>query len=72
MKPGWTIQDGSTLSLYDDQWFCLKFQHIESNQVLMRFNLPMVMYERLMDLKKDTDEPETAIREFDGTDTEIY
>lgn len=64
MGPGWTLQDGSTLSLYDDTWFALKFQHADSQEVQTRFNLPKKMHEVLMDLVADTRKPDISLREL--------
>ncbi|KAI0090302.1 hypothetical protein BDY19DRAFT_887623 [Irpex rosettiformis] len=60
-KPGWTLRDGSSLSLYDDNYFCLKFVHAESNEIFMRFNLPIKMHERLMELVEETEKPDVAL-----------
>ncbi|KAI0344675.1 hypothetical protein BDW22DRAFT_1482865 [Trametopsis cervina] len=60
-KPGWTLQDGSTLSAHDDRWFALKFAHPDSQEVFMRFHLPASMHEQLMELVDMTNKPDESL-----------
>ena len=56
--PGWNLIEGSSLSPYDNNHFCLKFQKEGSDTIQMRWNLPPNMDKALKDLQAIFNDPE--------------
>ncbi|TFK33292.1 hypothetical protein BDQ12DRAFT_727923 [Crucibulum laeve] len=59
--PPWTIMRGSSLCLYDIEYYFLKFKDPQSNNIEMRWSLPTTMLEKLGELRTEALTPESQL-----------
>ncbi|KAJ7697818.1 hypothetical protein B0H17DRAFT_1197153 [Mycena rosella] len=60
-QPGWCIERGSSLCFYDSQFFFLKFAKQGERTVHTRWNLPIIVAEKLAELKRLAEAPEEKL-----------
>ncbi|TFK33291.1 hypothetical protein BDQ12DRAFT_670400 [Crucibulum laeve] len=67
-NPPWILMHGSSLCLYNIDYYFLKFKDPNSNNIEMRWNLPMPMFEKLAELKAQAARPESqlAIQQYES------
>ncbi|KAF7339157.1 hypothetical protein MVEN_01992800 [Mycena venus] len=58
---GWCIERASTLCFYDSRYFFIKFKRPNDNQIMMHWNLPPHMNEKLRELQELAQQPEEKI-----------
>ncbi|KAJ7238810.1 hypothetical protein B0H12DRAFT_1136728 [Mycena haematopus] len=58
---GWCIERGSTLCFYDSNFFYLKFKRPGQSEIKMRWNLPVTVNDKLLELRKQAEQPEEQI-----------
>jgi hypothetical protein len=60
---GWCIDRASTLCFYDSRYFFIKFKRPSESQIMMHWNLPPHMNEKLAELQELAKQPEEKISE---------
>ncbi|KAJ7858360.1 hypothetical protein B0H14DRAFT_3447280 [Mycena olivaceomarginata] len=58
---GWCIDRASTLCFYDSRYFFIKFKRPSESQIMMHWNLPSHMNEKLAELQELAKQPEEKI-----------